>query len=152
GCYALTFTNRRLAAQLEAQEKAHQENPDQNPAGHVFNGREEVNSRLESGDPTQRIDLNGLVKIRIKRPIFRAEGVDYLDPITGKEYKEVQRENEFGETVRDLEPLDQDFESIVVTTTPGRLFFNEILPYPLRDSEKYLQVELTKKAIATTIV
>ena len=152
GCYALTYTNKAGAARLEAIEAAYAKDSEKNPAPYVFSGPEEVLFRFDSPN-ADKLGLNDPVKVRIKRPIFRPnDEIDYRDPATGVEYKNESSENEFGEEVQELKPLEQEFESFVVTTTPGRLIFNNELPYPMRHSDKYLQVELTKKGIAETIV
>ncbi|MCU0315126.1 MAG: DNA-directed RNA polymerase subunit beta' [Fimbriimonadaceae bacterium] len=152
GCYALTFTNRRLAADLQAKLDAHQADQENSPAPPIYSNPDEVmyQASLPVGD---KLDLNGLVRVRIRRPLFRDNSeIDWRDPQTGVEYVYRTVTNEFEEEVRELQPLPQEFETLVVTTTPGRLYFNEVLPYPMRHSDHYLQVELTKKAIANTII
>ncbi|MDI9641393.1 DNA-directed RNA polymerase subunit beta' [Kamptonema cortianum] len=152
GLYALTFTNKKGAKALADAIAAYEKDRENVQAPPIFGSPEEVRFHLENMTG-QRIRLNDMVRVRIRRPIFRSDSeVDYRDSITGVEYKFVTFENELGEEVRDLEALPQEFESIIVETTPGRLIFNEILPYPLRYSEKYLNTEMNKKAIAETIV
>jgi DNA-directed RNA polymerase subunit beta' len=152
GCYALTYTNRAGADALKAAIDAHAKDPQKNPAPPVYNSPEAVLFRLESpsGD---RIGLNDPVRVRIRRPVFRPnDEVEYRDPQTGVEYVYESSENEFGEEIKTLKALEQEFETFIATTTPGRLIFNEELPYPLRYSDKFLDVELNKKAIAETVV
>jgi len=153
GCYALTFTNRRMQARLMEKIKLHEEDPEKNPAPYVYNGIQDVMFHFDSPSGENKPDLNELVRVRLQRPILRSdEEIDYRDPQTGVEYRYVTTVNEFEEEVKNLEPLETEYESVVVITTPGRLLFNEILPFPMRFNEKYLQVELTKKAIANTII
>ncbi|MGE3128196.1 MAG: DNA-directed RNA polymerase subunit beta' [Fimbriimonadaceae bacterium] len=151
GCYALTFTHRAAAERLAKQEEAHKKDPEKNPAPYVFAGPEEINYLVES-PVSDKVGLNDLIKVRITRPVFRSEGVDYLDPETGVEYRYETRENEFGEEVKELVAYAQEMESVIVTTTPGRLYHNQILPYPLRFSQRFLDMELTKKGIAEAII
>jgi DNA-directed RNA polymerase subunit beta' len=152
GCYALTYTNKKASERLEQVKKLYAEDKDKNPAPFVYGTPEEVIFNFESPN-ADRIGLNDTVMVRVKRPIFRpTEEIAYRDSQTGIEYIKVDAENEFGEPIQKLEALPQEFESLVVTTTPGRLLFNEVLPFPMRYSDKYLQVELTKKNIASTIV
>ncbi|MBS1723908.1 MAG: DNA-directed RNA polymerase subunit beta' [Armatimonadetes bacterium] len=152
GCYALTFTNKAGAQKLKAIEDAYQKNPDKNPAPYTYSSPDEVLFHLDTPN-AEKLPLNDPVRVRVKRPLFRPNTeVDFRDPETGIEYKYETVENEFGEEVQELKPLEQEFESFVATTTPGRLIFNQVLPHPLRFSDKFLQVELTKKAIAETIV
>ena len=152
GCYALTFTNKKAATRLDEIERLHKEDPEKNPAPFVYGSPAEVLYHFESPN-SEALGLNDPVLVRIQRPLFRPiEEVDYRDSQTGIEYKYVEAENEFGETYQKLEPLEQEFEYKLVKTTPGRLVFNEVLPFPMRYSDDYLQVELTKKNIASTII
>jgi DNA-directed RNA polymerase subunit beta' len=151
GCYALTFTNRASAEALAQQEAAHAKAPEKNPAPYVYASPAEVFFRCEA-PVGEKIGLNDVVKVRVVRPVFRTEGVDYRDPETGVEYRYETKQNEFGEEVRELVAYPQEHESVVVTTVPGRLYFNEILPYPLRYSDRFLGMELTKKGIAESII
>ncbi len=152
GCYALTYTNKEAAARLAKIEDAYKADSEKNPAPYVYSNTDEVLFRLDSPN-ADRIGLNDPLKVRIQRPVFRPNSeVDFRDPDTGLEFKYETVENEFGEEVQELRPLEQEFESFIATTTPGRLIFNNVLPYPMRFSDKFLQVELTKKAIAETIV
>ncbi|MFW5697423.1 MAG: hypothetical protein ACOCX1_02555, partial [Fimbriimonadaceae bacterium] len=100
-----------------------------------------------------KLTINTPVDVRIKRPKFRPDDeIDYRDPETGKEFVFETSTNEFGEEVRDLKELEQEFESVIVRTTPGRLLFNQILPYPLRFADRFLDMVLTKKEMAKLIV
>ncbi|MCW5935714.1 MAG: DNA-directed RNA polymerase subunit beta' [Fimbriimonadaceae bacterium] len=152
GCYALTYTNKASAKRLQDQVDAYAADPEKNPAPYVYSGPDEVLFRLESPN-SDRIGLNDPVRVRLKRPIFRPKDeVDYRDPQTGVEYKIHYSRNEFDEEIKELVPLPQEFETFISTTTPGRLIHNLTLPFPMRFSDKFLQVELTKRAIADTIV
>lgn len=152
GAYALTYTNRAAAKRLEDAEAAYKADPEKNPCPHTYPSKDAVLFAYETPNMADKVGLNDLVSVQIRRPIFRpATEIDYRDPETGVEYKSVEAENEFGETYHRLEPLPQEFEQIIVRTTPGRLIFNDVLPYPLKDSDKYLQVELTKKALGEVV-
>jgi len=151
GCYALTYTNKRGAKRLADLEEAWQKDKQKNPGPYTYANPDEVLFQFDSPNAT-KIGLNDPVRVRITRPLFRTEGVDFRDPKTGIEYKNETVKNEFDEDVQELKPLLQELESFIVVTTPGRLIFNNELPFPMRYSDKYLQVELTKKAIAETIV
>ena len=152
GCYALSYTNIEAANRLQAIEDAYAKDPEKNPAPYVYGSPMEVIFRLDNPG-SEKIGLNDPVKVRVRRPLYRPDTeIDYRDPRTGIEYKYVSSENEFGEEVKNLEPLEQDFEVVYATTTPGRLIYNEVLPYPLRYNDRNLAVELTKKALAETIV
>jgi DNA-directed RNA polymerase subunit beta' len=151
GCYALTYTNDEAEAALNKQLAKHEKNPEKNPAPIIYSSPTEVLYCFDSPN-ADSIGLNDPVRVRIRRPIFRAESeIDYRDRDNGTEYVKVESENEFGETVEKLEPLSQEFETVIATTTPGRLIYNDKLPYPLRWSDAHLQTELSKKAIALTI-
>ncbi|MCA0360711.1 MAG: DNA-directed RNA polymerase subunit beta' [Armatimonadetes bacterium] len=150
GMYALTFTNKAAAKRLEEAEAAHAADPKNVPAPPIFGGPEEVFYLLENqGD---RLQLNEMIKVRLRVPMLRpSEEIDYRDPQTGQEYKYSITENDLGEEVKVLEPLEMGYESKIVKTTPGRLIFNEVLPYPLRYSQKHLDLEMGKKAIPEVI-
>ncbi len=49
------------------------------------------------------------------------------------------------------DPNSEEWETIVRNVTPGQLLFHEILPYPLKYSDRWLGRELTKKNMATLI-
>ena len=153
GAYALTFTSKEGRAKLEEQEKKHAKDPEKNAAPKVFRSVDEVLFYLQSPAIDDRIHLNEPIKIRVTRPKFRPdEEVDYRDPKTGQEYKYETTTDEEGEEKRELAPLDQEFETIIATATPGQLIFNTALPFPLRFSDEFLNMELTKKNIAETII
>ncbi len=152
GAYALTFTNKRQLDALRAQEEAHKADPQNVRAPYTYSSPQEVLHQLESPN-ADALGLNQSVRVRIRRPIFRsAEEIDYRDPNTGIEYKKVTFTNELGDEVMKLEAMEQEFESVVVTTTPGRLIFNEVLPFPLRYSQKFLDQEMGKKALAESVM
>ncbi|MCH7944504.1 MAG: hypothetical protein IIC73_00595, partial [Armatimonadetes bacterium] len=152
GLYALTFTDKAAEKAFLREMAKHEKDPEGYPGPPIYGGPDEVVFEFDNpaGD---RIPLNCPVRVRIKRPIFRDDSaIDRRDPATGVEFKYKTRTNEFNEKVRELVPLNQEFESVIVVTTPGRLMFNSILPYPMRDSEHFIGVELAKKAIAEMIV
>jgi DNA-directed RNA polymerase subunit beta' len=152
GAYALTYTNKASMAELMKRVAAHEKDQKNNPAPYTYSSPDEVIFRFEA--PTgEKIGLNDPVRVRIRRPLFRPDSeIDYRDPQTGIEYKSETKKNEFDEEITELVPLPQEFETLVVVTTPGRLVFNAVLPHPMRHSDKFLNIELTKKAIANTIV
>jgi DNA-directed RNA polymerase subunit beta' len=154
GLYALTFTNRRLADRFNAELAAHTKDPEKNQAPPVYSSVSEIEYLLDApGSHQGKLNLNELIRVRLQVPVFSPDSeIDYRDPATGQEYKYVHSENELGEEVRNLEPLEQVFETKIVVSTPGRLIFNQVLPYPLRYSEKYLHEEMGKKAIPASIV
>lgn len=153
GSYALTFTNRAAKARFDEAEKLHAEDPKNHPSVHVYKSPDEVLFHLETPNRDEAIKLNDTVKVLIKRPILRSdEEIDYRDPLTGVEYKYETKENELGEEVQELVPLEQDFEMVCANTTPGRLIYNEVLPYPMRYDDRNLQVELTKKELQKTVI
>ncbi len=153
GCYSLTFFSRAGVAELEAQEAAHAKNPEKNPAPRIFSGINDVLYAMESPSNEFKIELNTPVKVRLKRPLFRPDAdVDYRDPKTGQEFKYETSTDEEGEERRDLKPLDMEHELIIAVATPGQLIFNEILPYPLKHSVEFMNLELGKKALADTIM
>ncbi|HXH61530.1 MAG TPA: DNA-directed RNA polymerase subunit beta' [Fimbriimonadaceae bacterium] len=152
GAYALTFTERAALAALEKRIAEYEADKDNVEPPYTYTGPEEVVFCFE--DPkNDTVRLNSPVRVRIKRPVFRDDGeIDYRDPATGIEYKNETRINEYEDEVTELVPLEQEFESVTVITTPGRLMFNMVLPYPMRYSDSMLNLELTKKALAQTIV
>jgi DNA-directed RNA polymerase subunit beta' len=154
GLYALTFTNKAAAERFHAKMDAHQKDPENNPGPTVYGSPDEVEYLLNApGTHEGTLHWNHLIRVRLQIPVMSPDDeIDYRDPQTGQEYKYVTTENELGEEVRVLEPLEQRFESKIVVTTPGRLVFNQVLPYPLRYSEKYLNEEMGKKAIPASIV
>ncbi|MFY9234697.1 MAG: DNA-directed RNA polymerase subunit beta' [Fimbriimonadaceae bacterium] len=152
GSYALTFKGREGKAKLEEMEKKHAKDPEKNPAPKIYGNPEEVIFTLDSPRTGERLHLNNPVKVRIKRPIFRSEGVDFLDPMTGQESRYVTRMNEDDEEIKELVPYEQEFESFIASVTPGQLVFNDILPYPLRHSDEWLTRELDKRALSDMIM
>ncbi|HZH99295.1 MAG TPA: hypothetical protein VEX38_10015, partial [Fimbriimonadaceae bacterium] len=153
GSYALTFTSHAGRAKLQEQERLHAEDAEKNPAPQVYRNVDEVLFALEAPIVEERIGLNDPIKVRIVRPVFsRDEDIDYRDPSTGQEYKYETSTDEEGEEKRELMPLEQQFQTLIVTATPGQLIFNNVLPYPMRHSEEFLNMELTKKNIAETII
>jgi DNA-directed RNA polymerase subunit beta' len=153
GNYALTFVRQEGKAKLEEQERLFKEDPANNPAPIVYGSTDEVIFYLENPVYGQRILVNDPVKVRIKRPVFRPdEEVAFRDPVTGQEYQKVISQNEDGEDFEELVPLEMEHESIIVTATPGQLVMNMSLPYPLKDSDPFLKMELGKKALSEIIL
>jgi DNA-directed RNA polymerase subunit beta' len=153
GSYALTFTSHEGRKRLADQEKKHKDSPEKHPAPRVFGNFDEVLYSLQSPAMGERIHLNDPIKTRLQRPVFRSdEEVDYRDPATGQEFKYETTTDEDGEEVRELKPLEQEIETFIGTATPGQLIFNSILPFPLKYSEEFLTMELTKKNIAEAII
>ncbi|HRF59362.1 MAG TPA: DNA-directed RNA polymerase subunit beta' [Fimbriimonadaceae bacterium] len=153
GAYALTFMSREGRDRLAALEAAHAKDPEKNPAPYIFNSPEEVLFNLDSPIGAGTFGLNDPVKVRIRRPLFRSDDeIDYRDPQTGIEYKYEVTTDEDGEEQRELKPLEQHWETVVLTATPGQIIFNGVLPFPMRYGKDFLNIELGKKAIAETIV
>jgi DNA-directed RNA polymerase subunit beta' len=153
GAYALTFMSQEGKRKLEAQIAAHKAAPEKNPAPPIYSCPEEVQFILESPVVERPFGLNDPVQVRLTRPVFRPdEEIDYRDGQTGQEYKYVVSTNEDGEEVRELEALPFEQEDFVGICTPGQLIFNQQLPWPMRYSERFLNTELGKKAIAEVIV
>lgn len=158
GAYALTFMNQEQKAALEAAEAAHEKNPQKHHAPHVYPSPEAALFHFNSPSGDARPQINQLVKVQIRRPVFRPDDeVDYRDPNTGLEYryetvKEVDEDGEEMEEKKVLEPLEQEFETVVRKITPGQLMFHETLPYPLRYSDEFLNFELTKKNLSEVII
>ncbi|MBX3096515.1 MAG: DNA-directed RNA polymerase subunit beta' [Fimbriimonadaceae bacterium] len=152
GSFALTYTNKETAEALEAAEKAHADNPEKNPMPQTFGSPEEVIRLLEHMGEG-RLQLNQVVRVRVQRPLYRPDAeIDYRDWQTGIEYKTVTDTNEFGDEIQRFEPLEQEFETMIVKTTPGRLIFNEVLPYPMKYGDEWLNMELTKKNLRKVIM
>ncbi len=152
GSYALTFVSEAGLAKLEETDRLHKENPDKNPPVRVYNGIEEVVFLMESPSATEKPFVNDPIRVRVKRPLFRTEGVDFRDPVTGMEYHKVEKTTEDGETYEELEAYEQEFETVVVQCTPGQLIFNQILPYPIKYSDEFLQMAFGKKQLSTMII
>ena len=153
GNYALTFVSQVGRAALAEQERLYKEDPENNNPPKVFGNPEEVIFHLETPIDQQRININVPIKVRIKRPLFRPDAeIDFRDPNTGMEYKKVLSKTEEGDDFEELVPLEQEFETIIATATPGQLVLNAVLPYPLRHSDDYMQVELNKKALSEIIL
>ncbi|MBN8691020.1 MAG: DNA-directed RNA polymerase subunit beta' [Armatimonadetes bacterium] len=154
GCYALTFTRVEGKNRLQAQIEAHKADPDKNPAPHVYSGIDEVLYVMDNVSAEDRgFIINDPVLVRLTRPICRPESeVDYRDPKTGQEYAYETITNENGDEVRELKELEMEHETKLFQVTPGQLILNEILPFPMKYADNFINIELTKKAIAETIV
>ncbi len=153
GAYALTFVSHAGRKKMEDMEAAHKKNPEKNPAPRVFANPEEVFFVFEHPSSVDKLDINEPIKCRVRRPVFRAdEEVNFRDPVSGMEYHRVKTTDEEGEEFEELQPYAQEWESIIVTCTPGQLIFNDVLPYPLRNSDEFLKMELAKKQLGECIV
>ncbi|RYG48410.1 hypothetical protein EON79_04565, partial [bacterium] len=153
GNYALTFVNKEGALALAEAERLHAEDPQKNPAPKVYYDPDEVMAAMETPIDAQRLHINIPVKVRIKRPLFREDDeIDHRDPVTGMEYKKEIKTNEDGDEYEELVALPQEFETVIVTCTPGQITMNAILPYPLRNSDEFLKIELGKKALSELIL
>lgn len=153
GGYALTFVSQAGKKRLEEQEAAHAADPENVRAPHVYRDPEEVLYIFEAPGVEKPFGLNDPIKVRITRPVFRPEGeVDYRDAKTGQEYRYEVSTDEEGEESRELVPHETEYETIIATCTPGQLYFNSYLPWPMRYSDKFLQTELHKKAISEVVV
>ncbi len=154
GCYALTFEHRAGRARLNDQIAAFKADPKNNPAPHVYNSIEEVLYVFDTMPVEERnFIINDPVQVRLTRPLIRPdEEVAYRDPMTGDEFFYEVTTEEDGTETRELVPHEMEYETKIFTATPGQLIFNEILPYPMKFSEQFLNIELGKKAIAETIV
>ncbi len=151
GSYALTFVSEYGKQKLIEQKLLHKEDPQKNPPPRIYNGTEEINFHLESPNSDIKLHINEPIRVRLTRPIFREEGVDYRDPVSGKEYHKVTTETEDGETLEELVAYDQTFETVIVECTPGQLVFNQMLPYPLKFSDALLQTSFDKKQLSHMI-
>jgi DNA-directed RNA polymerase subunit beta' len=153
GNYALTFVSKEGRKKQIEDLRLHQEDPQNNPHPYIYGSPAEVIWRLEAPIQEDRIAVNEPVYVRIMRPIFRPDSeVAFRDPETGKEYYKEVTVNEDGEELEELMPYEQEFEELIRLVTPGQLLLNTILPYPMRHTEEYLKVELTKKALAQMIL
>ncbi len=153
GNYALTFVSDQGKADFDELERLHAKDPEKHPGARAYSNVDEVIFALESPIAADPIQVNTPVKVRIKRPVFRpAEEVDFRDAVTGQEYHKVTTVGEDEEEFEELVPYDQEFEEIIVTATPGQLIFNSILPFPLRYSDQFLNLQLNKKALSELIL
>ncbi|MFN3729248.1 MAG: DNA-directed RNA polymerase subunit beta' [Fimbriimonadaceae bacterium] len=142
GAYALTHVS------AESKKAPEQENE------RVYASPEEVLYLFDAPGLEERLHLNVPVKVRVRRPLFRDDAsIVRTDPDTGVQYaKEVVPADQEGELSSAIVPLEQEWETVVVKATPGQLIFHSILPYPMRYSDRFIGVELSKKAIADVIV
>lgn len=153
GAFALTFVSQEGRDRLAAAEKKHAENPEAHRAPYIYGSPEEVIFLLDAPSSERDFGLNDPVKVRIRRPVVHSDAeVDYRDPRTGQEFKYELKMNEDGDEVKELTPIELEYETVVRASTPGQLIFNATLPYPMKYSDKSLQTELNKKAIAEVIV
>ncbi len=153
GNYALTFVAIEARDRLNEQERLHAEDPEKNPAPKLYANPDEVIAALDTPIKQQRIIVNDPVRVRLTRPVFRPDAeIDYRDPLTGVEYKKQVSIGEEGEEFEELVQLDQEFETFITKVTPGQLVLNTILPYPLKNSDEFLHIELNKKQLSEMIL
>jgi len=153
GAYALTFVSEHGKKKMEDMEAAHKKNQEKNPAPRIYGNPEEVFFLMDHPSMEDRLHINEPIKVRITRPVFRPdEEVHFRDTVSGMEYHRVTSKDDEGEEFEELQPYEQTFETIVATCTPGQLQFNNVLPYPLKHSDEFLQMVLAKKALGESIV
>ena len=78
---------------------------------------------------------------RLPRPGHRVSSITRSD-----------HDGEEGDEFEELQPYEQEFETIITACTPGQLVLNTILPYPLKNSDEFLHVELNKKQLSEMIL
>ncbi len=115
GCYSLTVMRKDLKAVLDEQMASHRKDPKKNRAPFTFSSPDEVITVAQHPDASVRIPLNGPVFCRIRRPIANNKS------------EEVQ------------------IETVVKEVTPGQLIFHEILPYPVKHHDDWINMEMTKR-------
>ncbi|MFZ4508934.1 MAG: DNA-directed RNA polymerase subunit beta' [Fimbriimonas sp.] len=153
GNYALTFTSHEHRARFEERERLHKEDPDNNPPNRVYRNLDELLFHFEDVNSPDRPHLNEIVKVRFVRPIYRPDKeVDFRDPATGQEYHKVILTTEEGEEYEELQPYEQEFETVIRIMTAGQVIFHQILPHPMRFADDLLKLELAKKALSELIL
>ncbi len=153
GNYALTMMSREAKAKLDAKVEAHRKNAEKHAAPFIYSNPNEVIFNFESPSMDVRLGINDPVMVQITRPVFRLDTeVDFRDVATGQEYHKVTKTDEEGKEFEELEAYVMEVEKVVRAVTPGQLIFHTVLPWPLRYSDAYLNVELTKKALADLIL
>ncbi|MBI1333871.1 MAG: DNA-directed RNA polymerase subunit beta' [Armatimonadetes bacterium] len=153
GNYALTMMSREGKAKLEAKAEAHKKNAEKNPAPFVYSCPDEVIFNFESPGVEERIGINDPVMVRLRRPVFRPDSeVAFRDTATGQEYHKVVTTDDEGKEFEELQPYEMEWEEVVRAITPGQLIFHAVLPWPLKFSDAYVNVELSKKALADMIL
>ncbi len=154
GAYALTMIDPIAKDKLEKEISLHQENPEKNPMPRVYKSPDEVKYLLRNPGIDKIFGINDLIRVRISRPVFRSDDVvDFRDPETGQEYyyKNVYDEETETET-KELVPYEQEMEYVIRSVTPGQLVLHDILPYPMRYSDEFLNTVLSGKVISTVIL
>ena len=153
GNYALTMMSREAKAKLDAKVEAHRKNAEKHAAPFTYSNPNEVIFNFESPAMETRLGINDPVMVRVNRPVFRPDAeVDFRDPVTGQEYHKVTKTDEEGKEVTELEAYMMEVENVIRAVTPGQLIFHTVLPWPLRYSDEYLNIELTKKALADLVL
>ena len=153
GNYALTMMSREAKAKLDAKAEAHRKNAEKHAAPFIYSNPNEVIFNFESPAMETRLGINDPVMVRINRPVFRTDAeVAFRDPATGQEYHNVTTTDEEGKETTELQAYVMEVENVIRAVTPGQLIFHTVLPWPLRYSDDYLNVELTKKALADLIL
>ena len=153
GNYALTMMSREAKANLQAKHDAHKKNPEKNAAPFTYANPNEVIFNFESPAVENRLGINDPVMVRLRRPIFRPDTeVDFRDTATGQEYHKVTSTDDDGKEFTELVPYEMEWEEVIRSMTPGQLIFHQVLPWPLKYSDAYANVELSKKALADLIL
>lgn len=153
GNYALTMMSREAKAKLDAKHEAHKKNPEKNAAPFVYSNPNEVIFNFESPGVENRLGINDPVMVRLRRPVFRPDAeVAFRDTATGQEYHKVVSTDDDGKEFEELQPYEMEWEEVVRAITPGQLIFHTVLPWPLKFSDQYMNVELSKKALADMIL
>ena len=153
GNYALTMMSREAKAKLDAKVEAHRKNAEKNAAPFIYSNPNEVIFNFESPAMDVNLGINDPVMVRINRPVFRSDAeVAFRDSATGQEYHKVTKTDDDGKEFEELEAYEMETENVIRAITPGQLIFHKVLPWPLRYSDAYLNVELTKKALADLIL
>ncbi len=153
GNYALTMMSREAKTKLDAKAEAHKKNPEKNAAPFVYSNPNEVIFNFESPGVENRLGINDPVMVRLRRPIFRPDAeVAFRDTATGQEYQKIVSTDDDGKEFEELQPYEMEWEEVVRAITPGQLIFHAVLPWPLKFSDQYMNVELSKKALADLIL
>lgn len=122
GAYALTKQNPEGRQRLDALKAAFQKDPKNNPAPFTCASPEEAILLCNHPDASTRISRNDPIAVRLKRPIGKPD-----------------------------ENGEQEHEYIVREMTPGQLIFHEIIPFPLKYSDAWVNVEMTKRNLGRLI-
>ncbi|HWP31387.1 MAG TPA: DNA-directed RNA polymerase subunit beta' [Fimbriimonadales bacterium] len=122
GCYGLTLVHREAKEKFHAALEAHRKNPTQNPPPRTYSSPEEAISLATHPDISVRIPLNAPVFVRLTRPVGPPK-----------------------------EDGTQEYETVIREMTPGQMIFHEILPFPLKYHDDWINVEMSKRNITRLI-